>query len=54
MKPELVAVAVMILTLAAGVLLLWPRADQPLRQPVVEALAGPQPASAPPARGAPR
>jgi hypothetical protein len=54
MKPELVAVTVVILTLVAGVLLLWPRADQPLGQSMVEALAGQEPASAPPARGEPR
>jgi hypothetical protein len=55
MKPELIAVAVAILAISAGVLLLWPqKIDAPQGAAVVEALAGPQPASEPPARGKPR
>jgi hypothetical protein len=52
MKLEIVAIALMILAIATGGLLLWPKQSD--RGVVVEALAGPQPASAPPARGAPR
>ncbi|HWM42832.1 MAG TPA: hypothetical protein VNP36_10370 [Burkholderiales bacterium] len=50
MKPELIAVAVVIFAMAAGVLLWQQKVDAP-RGAVVEALAGPQPASEPPARG---
>ena len=52
MKLEMVAIALVILAIAAGGLLLWPKEND--RRVMVEALAGPQPASAPPARGAPR
>ena len=41
MKPELVAVALVILAIAAGAAFLWPQEDSP--RSVVEALAGPQP-----------
>jgi hypothetical protein len=44
MKPELVAVALVFLTIAAGAVLLWPHEED--RAPVVEALGGAQPDSA--------
>jgi hypothetical protein len=45
-KPDAVALAVAILALAAAaLLLLWLQRDEPAGPAVVEALAGPQPAS---------
>ena len=43
MKPELVAVTLVILAMAAGAALLWPQEEEGVPVRVVEALAGPQP-----------
>jgi hypothetical protein len=48
MKPEHIAVAVVILATAAGFLLLWPDEDPAGDAAAVEALAGPQPEHRPP------
>jgi hypothetical protein len=44
MKPELVAVTLMLLAIAAGAVFLWPQDNDPAV--MVEALAGPQPDAA--------
>lgn len=50
LKRDVIAISVAILALAgAALLLLWLQRDQPVERAVVEALAGPQPASNPPA-----
>ena len=55
MKRDAAVIGVVILALAAtGLLVHWLQQDEPPQRAVVEALAGPQPASEPPARGAPR
>jgi len=49
LKRDVIALGVAILALvAAGLLLVWLQRDQPAAPAVVEALAGPQPASKPP------
>ena len=55
MKRDGIVIGAVVLALAvAGLLVLWLQRDEPPDRAVVEALAGPQPASASPARGAPR
>jgi hypothetical protein len=52
MKRDAAVIGVVILALAAaGLLLAWLQQDESPQREVVEALAGPQPASEPPARG---
>lgn len=54
MKPDAIVMGVVILALAAaGLLAVWLQRADPVERAVVEALAGPQPVSAPPAIGAP-
>jgi len=55
MKRDAIVIGVVILGLAAvALLVLSLQQDEPPQRAVVEALAGPQPTSEPPAQGAPR
>jgi hypothetical protein len=51
MKPEVILIGIVLLALAAaGLFVVWLHRAEPLQRAVVEALAGPQPASKPATR----